>query len=60
MREQVLYERHHEVKSFKEAWMRYRKRVLVAIIVQGMTPLTGVSVIAYCMLITFFHVYLLI
>ena len=60
MREQVLYERRHEVKSFREAWTRYRKRVFVAIIVQGMTPLTGVSVIAYCMLRALLYVYLCI
>ena len=48
MREQVLYEQRHEVKSLKEAWSRYRKRVFVAIVVQAMTSLTGVNVIAYC------------
>ncbi|VDB89888.1 unnamed protein product [Peniophora sp. CBMAI 1063] len=48
MREQVLYEQRHEVKSLREAWYRYRKRVFIAIAVTGMTPLTGVSVIAYC------------
>ena len=48
MREQVLYEQRHEVKSFKEAWTRYRKRVLIAIAVQAMTSLTGTNVIAYC------------
>ena len=48
MREQVLYEQRHEVKSFKQAWARYRKRVFVAIVVQGMTSLTGTNVIAYC------------
>ena len=50
MREQVLYEQRHEVKSFKEAWTRYRKRVLIAIAVQAMTSLTGTNVIAYCKL----------
>ncbi|VDB91532.1 unnamed protein product [Peniophora sp. CBMAI 1063] len=47
MREQVLYEQRHEVKTLGEAWARYRKRVFVSIVVQAMTSLTGVNVIAY-------------
>ncbi|KAF5352978.1 hypothetical protein D9758_007943 [Tetrapyrgos nigripes] len=47
MKEQILLEKETEVSSFKEAWTRYRKRVLIAVAVQTMTSLTGVNVINY-------------
>ncbi|KAJ7578176.1 general substrate transporter [Mycena floridula] len=47
MREQIHFEQNNEVKSFKEAWLKYRKRVIVSIIVQSMTSLIGINVINY-------------
>ena len=48
IREQVLYEQKHEVKTLAQAWRRYRLRVFVSIVVQSSTALTGTNVIAYC------------
>ncbi|KAL1696619.1 general substrate transporter [Schizophyllum commune] len=47
MKEQILFEKQHEVTSLAEAWQKYRKRVLIAIAVQTMTSLSGVNVINY-------------
>ncbi|KAF9047149.1 general substrate transporter [Hymenopellis radicata] len=47
MREQILYEKSIELSSFKEAWEKYRKRIIIAVIVQTATSLSGVNVIGY-------------
>jgi hypothetical protein len=46
MKAQIHYEMTTEIASFREAWRRYRKRVIIAIIVQTMTSLSGVNVIS--------------
>ncbi|KAF9011612.1 general substrate transporter, partial [Hymenopellis radicata] len=47
MREQILYEKSIELSSFKEAWEKYRKRIIIAVIVQTATSLSGINVIGY-------------
>ncbi|KAK0193414.1 general substrate transporter [Armillaria mellea] len=47
MREQILFEKSTEVKTFAEAWSKYKKRILISVAVQSMTSLTGVNVVGY-------------
>ncbi|KIY52993.1 hypothetical protein FISHEDRAFT_55630 [Fistulina hepatica ATCC 64428] len=47
MKDQILFEKHHEVASFAEAWDKYKRRVIIAIAVQTLTSLSGVNVINY-------------
>ncbi|EIM84049.1 general substrate transporter [Stereum hirsutum FP-91666 SS1] len=47
MRDQIMYEKSTELSSFKEAWSKYKRRVIIAIATQTMTSLTGVNVINY-------------
>ncbi|ORY60645.1 general substrate transporter [Pseudomassariella vexata] len=47
MHAQIEYEMSRDILSYKEAFMLYRRRVLVSIVVQTMTSLTGVNVIQY-------------
>ncbi|THU97852.1 general substrate transporter [Dendrothele bispora CBS 962.96] len=47
MKEQILYEKATEITSLKEAWNKYRKRVVIAVAVQTMTSASGVNVINY-------------
>lgn len=45
MKAQIEYEMQRELKSYKEIFKLYRHRVLVSVMVQTMTSLTGVNVI---------------
>ncbi|GLI80287.1 hypothetical protein PoHVEF18_008640 [Penicillium ochrochloron] len=47
MQAQIEYEMEREIKSYREIWKLFRRRVLVSIAVQTMTSLTGVNVIQY-------------
>ncbi|KAK7441769.1 hypothetical protein VKT23_009208 [Stygiomarasmius scandens] len=47
MKEQIMFEKETEVSSLREAWTKYKKRVVIAVAVQTMTSLTGVNVINY-------------
>lgn len=47
MREQIVFEKSTEVKTFAEAWSKYKKRILISVAVQSMTSLTGVNVVGY-------------
>ena len=54
MKEQILFEKTHGVSSLKEAWEKYRKRVVISIAVQTMTSLSGVNVSVMCLLVVFY------
>ncbi|CEJ60930.1 Putative Solute carrier family 2 [Penicillium brasilianum] len=47
MQAQIEYEMEREIKSYREIFRLFRRRVLVSIAVQTMTSLTGVNVIQY-------------
>ncbi len=47
MKEQIEYEKKVEVKTYKELFTKYRKRVSIGIAVQALTQLTGVNVVNY-------------
>ncbi|KIY71882.1 general substrate transporter [Cylindrobasidium torrendii FP15055 ss-10] len=47
MREQILYEKSIELPGIKEAWRKYKKRVIIAVIVQSATSLAGTNVLGY-------------
>ncbi|THU76826.1 general substrate transporter, partial [Dendrothele bispora CBS 962.96] len=47
MKRQILYEKATEITSLKEAWNKYRKRVVIAVAVQTMTSASGINVINY-------------
>ncbi|KAH8703560.1 putative MFS monosaccharide transporter [Talaromyces proteolyticus] len=47
MRAQIEYEMQREITSYKEIFKLFRHRVMVSIVVQTMTSLTGVNVIQY-------------
>ncbi len=34
-----------EIRTFAEAWSKYKKRILISVAVQSMTSLTGVNVV---------------
>ncbi|KAJ7097633.1 general substrate transporter [Mycena epipterygia] len=44
---QIHHEQATEVKSFREAWTKYKRRVIIAVAVQTMTSASGVNVINY-------------
>ncbi|KAK7441767.1 hypothetical protein VKT23_016430 [Stygiomarasmius scandens] len=47
MKKQISYEKTTEVTSLKEAWNKYRKRVVIAVAVQTLTAASGINVINY-------------
>ncbi|KAJ7489194.1 general substrate transporter [Mycena latifolia] len=44
---QIHHEQATEVKTFSEAWTKYKRRVIIAVAVQTMTSASGVNVINY-------------
>ncbi|KAM0748758.1 general substrate transporter [Meredithblackwellia eburnea MCA 4105] len=47
MKEQILFEKRTLPATWGETWRRYRKRVLVCVLVQAMTSAAGINVINY-------------